>query len=43
MKKVIKIFIYICGIALVIGFGVWSELTSDQYPRLQNQKAHSAK
>lgn len=44
MKKLVKIILYISGFALIIGVGIWSELNSGNYPRIEKEiskKNHS--
>ena len=33
-----KIILSCLGIALVVGFGIWAELNSGQYPHLQDKE-----
>ena len=37
MKKMLKIMVYIAGIALVVGAGVWAELVTGDYQHLRNK------
>lgn len=42
MKKAIKIFVYICGIILIVGIGLVSEISDGNYPMLEKELHSSA-